>query len=175
MGKLVKIFIVLLFYTNTAFSAINGGVEYKIPIDYSQINEEEFGAKADSLFSTLAGRKTSEVDESMTEALNLYTALSMTNPENISYVIKLGRLYDIIGKDRQAKGNFYKAIGINQADPEAYFYLGEFFFEREQYRRALKFYKKAYERGYQSHPETVNKMKIIFKKFCDKSGLEVLN
>ena len=173
----IIILIMSLFLTNAsnAYAAVSGGIEYRLPIDYSEISEEEYRIKADSIFDSLTARETNEIDDNMTIALNLYSILLKKNPQNIDYAIKLGRLYDKIGKDRQAKGAFYHAIGLKESDPKAYFFLGEFFYRRAQYRRALKFYKAAYERGYQSHIETINKMKIIYTKFGDKSALEVLN
>ena len=167
--------LLMIFGITGVEASIKGGIEYRLPIDYSLINEEEYSTKADGLFDSLASRDTKEVDNDMTNALILYSILLKKNPENLSYAIKLGRLYDIIGKDRQAKGAFSHAIGIKESEPEAYFYLGEFFFKRAQYRKALKYYKSAYERGYQSHTETINKMKTIYKKFGDTSALEVLN
>ena len=53
-------------------AAIKGGIEYRLPIDYSAIDEGEYRSKADELFSTLSSRDTKDVDEEMTNALNLY-------------------------------------------------------------------------------------------------------
>ena len=85
--------------------------------------------------------------------------------------MRLGKLYDVIGKDRQAKGQYYRAMGLNQTNPEPYYYLGDYFYNREQFRLALKFYKRAYDNGYSNHPETIAKINNIYKKFGDAASV----
>ena len=173
-NTIIAIFIIFSFLL-PADCAIKGSLEYSIPVDYSKINEAETAARADSLYNRISVMSSAKLDDNITSALNLYTILSNNNPQNITYALRLGKLYDIIGKDRQAKGNYYRAMGINQSNPEPYFYLGEFFYKRSQFRRALKFYKKAYERGYSNHPQTITRLREIYKKFGDKNSLANLN
>ena len=125
-NTIITIFVIFSFLT-PAYSAIKGSLEYSIPIDYSKINEAETAAQADVLYNQISAVPSAELDDNITLALNLYTILSNKNPQNTTYALRLGKLYDIIGKDRQAKENFYRAMGINQSNPEPYFYLGEFF------------------------------------------------
>ena len=168
MGHLTKIFItlsVLCFTLLPSFSALKGGVDYSIPIDYSKLNPEELEAKAEFYYNAALG--SNEMNDNMTSALNLYTILTNISPDNIRYALRLGKLYDILGKDRYAKGKYYQAMGINPKSPEPYFYLGDFFYEREQYRKALKFYKRAYDNGYSNHSQTLIKMEDIYKRFGD--------
>ena len=93
--------------------------------------------------------------------------LSNANPQNITYALRLGTLYDTLGKDRYARGQYYRAMGINQSRPEPYYYLGNFYFKREQYKKALKYYQKAYENGYSDHYPTVERIGTIYQKFGD--------
>jgi len=168
MTRLIRILIILLVALFTfipAFSAIKGGVDYKIPMDYSKINQKELESEAEQYYKLAAGTK--EINENMTAALNLYTMLTNAYPDNIQYAIKLGKLYEMIGKDRYAKGQYFKAISIDSEQPEPYFCLGEYYYSKEQYRKALKFYLKAYDKGYSTQPITKEKLNLIYKKFGD--------
>lgn len=175
MRHLTNIFVILLsiiLLSVSADAAIKGGLEYNIPIDYSQLNEQELSNKADSFYSSALITSNGKVNEDVTTALNLYNILANKNPQNQTYPLRAGKLYDIIGKDRYAKGNYYRAMGINSANPEPYFFLGEYFYNRKQYRRALKFYKEAYNRGYASNPETLSRLNVINKKLASPKSME---
>ena len=94
----------------------------------------------------------------------MYTLLANAYPENITYPLKVGKLYDIIGKDRYAKGFYYRAMNIDKKNPEPYAYLGDYFYKREQYRKSLKFYLKAYDNGSVNVKDKIN---TIYLKFGD--------
>ena len=134
-----------------SFSAVKGGIQYSIPTDYSKINEKEIELKARLYFHNAERLQDGIINEDMTNALMLYSVLQQVNPDKIEYPIKLGILYDKVGKDRQAKGNFSRAIGLDKTNPLPYFYLGEFYYKRELYRRALKYYNETYTRGYETN------------------------
>ena len=111
----------------------------------------------------------------MTNALMLYNVLEKKSPTNIEYPIKLGILYDKLYKDRQSKGFFSKAIGIDNTNPKPYFYLGEFYYKRELYRKALKYYNKAYKLGDSTNYDLLFKIGDIYEKFGDtRSALKYL-
>ena len=166
----------ILFGTNLpTFSAVKGGIEYSIPTDYSKINEQETELKARLYFHNAEKLDDGIINEDMTNALMLYTVLQQVNPDKIEYPVKLGRLYDKIGKDRQAKGNFFRAIGLDESHPLPYFYLGEFYYKRKLYRRALKYYNETYKRGFETNYNLLYKMGDIYEKFGDtRSALKYL-
>ncbi len=181
MAQLFKILLLffLIFAVNignnsNCFAAIHGALEYKIPIEYSKMNEEELNSTAEFYYNNSLKNNSKEVDENTSKALILYTMLSNKNPQNIIYTVRLGSLYDKIGKDRWAKGSFYKAMGVAPSRPEPYFYLGEFYFKRQLYRKALKMYKKAYKNGYSSHSMTIIRLKEIYIMLGDKEGLKAI-
>jgi tetratricopeptide (TPR) repeat protein len=140
-------------------------VDYKTPVDYSNLNQAELQSEAEFYYDKAI--KSGRLDNDMTQAMNLYSLLSNAYPDNIIYALKLGKLYETIGKDRYAKGQYYRAMGINQSRPEPYYYLGSYFFSKEQLRKALKYYNKAYEYGYSNHYQMLNDMGIIYKKLGD--------
>ena len=143
MIRFLLIPLILYFTLLPSFSALRGGVDYKIPFDYTKLNQTELESKAEFYYTSALNTK--ELNEEMTYALNIYNLLSNAYPDNITYALRLGKLYETLGKDRYAKGQYYRAMGVNQSRPEPYFYLGDFFYEREQYRKALKFFLKAYD------------------------------
>ena len=165
MIRFLLIPLILCFSLLPSFSALRGGVDYKIPFDYTKLNQAELESKAEFYYTSALNTKT--LNDEMTYALNLYNLLSNAYPENITYALRLGKLYDVLGKDRHAKGQYYRAMGINPSRPEPYFYLGDFYYEREQYRKALKFDLKAYDLGYSEHYPTLEKIGTIYQKFGD--------
>ena len=169
MIRFLLIPVTLCFLILPSYSAIKGGVDYTIPIDYSKYNRAELETKAEYYYGAAVQSK--KLDNNMTMALNLYTMLSNAYPDSISYALRLGKLYDVLGKDKYAKGQYYRGVGLNKSAPEPYYYLGNFYYNREQYRKALKFYKRAYEKGYINEREIKDKINSIYIKFGDKTRL----
>ena len=158
-----------------AFSAIKGRVNYSIPIDYSKLSETELADKAKVYFFNAIKLQNNFVNEDMTNALFLYSVLEAKNPENLEYPIKLGILYDKLDKDRHAKGSFSRAILIDKTKPESYYYLGEFYYRRKMYRRALKYYNESYKNGFNLNYDLLFKIGDIYEKFGDsRSALKYL-
>lgn len=165
MIRLLLIPLMLCFTLIPSYSAIKGGVDYKIPIDYSKINQTEIQSEAEFYYDKAI--KSGRLDNDMTKAMNLYSMLSNAYPDNVMYALKLGRLYETIGKDRYAKGQYYRGMGINQTRPEPYYYLGSYFYKKEQLRKALKYYNKAYEYGYSNNYQMLKDMGDIYQKLGD--------
>ena len=167
----------LIFGTITpTFSAIKGKIDYSIPIDYSKISEKEVEIKAREYFYLAEQLKDGVINEDMTNALVLYNLLQDMHPEKIEYSVKLGILYDKIEKDRQAKGAFSRAIFIDKNHPLPYFYMGEFYYKRALYRRALKYYRQSYEKGFENNYNLLYKIGDIYEKLGDtQKALTYLN
>ena len=156
--KIISICLIVNLHMPSAYSAISGGIDYRIPIDYSVLNQTELANKADKCYNEALLHNNGKLNDNITEGLNLYTMLTNKNPDNINYTLRLGKLYEIIGKNRQAKGCYYRAQNINPKSPEPYYYLGEYYFKREQYRKSLKMYLRASENGYSNHAKTTEKI-----------------
>ncbi len=179
MRQLYTIFllILLIFLTasSQAFCAIKGGIEYSIPVYYDNISETELAEKGKVPYFNALKLKDGEVNEDMTLALNIYSILQNKNPENVDYPVRLGILYDKIGKDRYAKGELSRAIGIDSKRPEPYFYFGEYYYKRQMYRKALKYYQRAFESGYGLNYDTLFKIGDIYEKLGDsRTALQYL-
>ena len=166
--------ITLCLWTAPAYAVVKGGIDYSIPIDYTKLSEPELANKALQAYSN-AIESTNKDSADVTNALMMYSILQNINPTEQDYCLKLGILYDKIGLDKFARGNFSRSIGINSASPAPYFYLGEFYYRREMYRKAMKYYTMAYDRGYNTHSETLYKLGDIYQKFGDtRSALNYL-
>lgn len=173
---ILSIFILLMGFYAPAFSALKTGINYSIPIDYDNLSEYELQPKAEKYYHNAIRLKDGIVNDDMTNALMLYSILLNINPENTTYMVKLGTLYDKIGKDRHAKGNFARAISTNAKCVDAYFSYGNFYYKRESYRKALKYYNEAYKLGYQTNYDLLYQMGDIYEKFGDtRSALKYLN
>lgn len=170
MGQLFRIFLITLIslvFSSTAHSALRGNLEYQIPIDYTKLSQEELEAKAGFYYNLALKTASGKVNEEMTAALNLYGILNNKCPQNLTYAVRLGVLQDLSGLDKYAKGSFYKAMGIDSANAEPYFCLGEFYYRRNLYKKALRMYREAYKLGYNRHYETAYKIGDIYEKFGD--------
>ncbi len=167
MRQLIRflfIFIAVILVTSPTYSALKGNLEYQIPIDYSQLDEEELAIKGETFYSISINNTDCKINDDITSALNIYTILSNKNPENMIYALRLGKLYETIGKDRHAKGNYYRAMGIDQSRPEPYYYLAEFYYKKEQYRKAYKMLIRAINNGYSEHANAHSRLNELNKK-----------
>jgi len=167
--------LILLTSSDMAYSAIRGKIDYSIPIDYSKLSETELSIKAQDFYYKALTYEDNILTEDMTDALLLYSILENMNPDHVEYSVRLGVLNDKIGKDRLARGHFAKAIGINSKYPDSYFYYGEYYYKRNQYRRALKLYNEAYKHGFDKDFDTLFRIGSIYEKFGDtRSALKYL-
>lgn len=161
------ILIMFLSFVKPVQAAVTGKIEYSIPIDYSKLSAHELEIKAHEYFYLASKYKDVEISDDMTNALNLYLILQHVNPDNPSYCVKQGILYDKLKKDRQAKGCFSRAISVDKNYTEAYFEFGNFYYKRESYRKALQYYIQAYRLGYDTNYDLLEKMGDIYEKLGD--------
>lgn len=164
---ILLITILILFLNLPAQCAVQGNVDYAPQIDYSQLTEDDLEQKAKAYYFLAMQNESDTITDETTKALNMYRALQKIDPKNEAYCVKLGALYDKINQDKYAKENLSRAISINSTNPEPYFYFGEYYYKRCEFRKAFKYYKKAYERGYMVHYETLCRMGDISAKFGD--------
>ena len=173
---ILLIITLLSFSAPEAVSAIKGGINYSIPVDYSKLSEEELVDKAKVYYFNSQKAPKNTITEDVTNALVLYSVLEKINSKNPEYPLKQGVLYEKLNKNRYAKGCFFRAIGINPSNPEAYFYFGEYYYNKEMYRKALKYYNEAYKLGFSNNYDTLFRIGDIYEKLGDtRSALKYLN
>jgi len=171
MRQLATTFILILCFITgimPVYPAVSGGISYNIPIEYKNLSEEELSSRAETYYAEALNSK--KLDDNMSNTLFLYSVLQNMNPKNIEYSIRLGILYDKIKLDKYAKGNFSRAININPLAPEPYFYLGEYYYNRQSYRKALKYYLKSYENGFNTNRELLGRLGDVYKKLGDEQA-----
>lgn len=159
-----------LFLNSIALAATEyGSVEKSsVSIDYSKVDKAATLEKADSFFDWALKSKDEEVKKDCLKRAQLeYSIMTQAKQDDIHSVIRLARIYDMLKEDRYAKSYFSRAININYKDVDANRYFGDFYFSRKDYRKALKYYRKAYEYGQVEDFDTLYKMADIYEKFGD--------
>lgn len=146
-----------------------GAVKYNNTfIDYTKIDKESTLKLADFYFSNaLKCNDEDEKKELLQKASGNYFILTQIEPENIYAIVQLARVYDLEKQDSFAKAYFFRALKINKKDPNTNYYFGEFFYTREEYTNAIRFYNIAFENGYKENDDVVLKLAIMYEKLGD--------
>lgn len=165
-----KIFILLFVIfacSDLTYSYQSGKIEKSsIFFDYSKLNSTEIQNEADGCFEMY--KKSKDKNENWLDmSAGKYYLLTKIDNTAIRPYVQLGRIYDEKNQTRLAKENFYKATNLNSLDPYANFYFGEFYYKRNDYKRALKYYKIAYNNGLNGRYDLNIKLAVIYEKFAD--------
>ena len=107
--------LILVLNPQMAISAIKGGIEYSIPVDYSKLSEEEIEKKALYYYELAKRLPDDTVNEDMTNALFHYSILHQMSTGNPEYYVRLGFLYDKLHKDKMAKSCFTPQLTKSEA------------------------------------------------------------
>jgi len=101
------------------------------------------------------------------ESMRYFYMLSQIYPKSVDAQVGLGRVYDELGIDRYAKKHFFTALDFGKKSARANFYFANYYFKRNDFIEALKYYKKAYEYGFSTNFETNCRLAIIYEKLAD--------
>ncbi|MBR6723400.1 hypothetical protein IKL64_08090 [bacterium] len=160
----------ILFGSTCSSEAVEfGAVKYNNAfIDYTKIDKESTLKLADFYFDkALNTQDFDEKKEFLQKASGNYFILTQLEPDNIYTTIQLARVYDYEKQDSFAKAYFYKALRINKKDPITNYYFGEFFYTREEYTKAIRFYNIAFENGQSENNDVIIKLAIMYEKLGD--------
>lgn len=168
--------LILTLIIRPAYAVEKGGIEYTPKIDYSIINTKDFEDKAAEYYKIAT---TSEIEEERLKnaqyAIGCYRALISKHEDNPLYSLRLAVLYELIGQNRYAKEFYYRTITITPDYAEGYEGFGNYYYKKEEYRRALKQYNQAYILN-PSIYNVNNKIGTIYQKLGDtQSALKYLN
>jgi len=157
--------LLLLFISVPVFSIEKGTVKYDDNVvDYSVLDADKIVKEADSFFE----KYDSDFDKkNITTAMAKYYIATKIHPHDAYSTVQLARTYDITRRDRQAKQYFNRALEMNKNDPYASYYFANFYFDRKDFKRALKYYKRSYDNGYQGYYDVNLKIATIYEKFAD--------
>ncbi|MBP3821382.1 tetratricopeptide repeat protein [bacterium] len=167
--RIAFIFAIISFSLCPSYSTKFGHIDNSsIAIDYSKIDKDIVLKNADESFA-MAMVET-DIERQKAYVLNAkaqYNIVALADKKNLHAVTMLARLYDFSGEDRYAKAYFSQGIGINYKDPLLNYYFGDFYYRRNNYKQALKYYKKAFEFGLNENSKNLEKMAVIYEKFGD--------
>ncbi len=163
--KFIYILIVLLVSSLSVHAVQKATVKYEDnTIDYSVLNPDKIMAEADGYY---AKYKETKENKYLSTAMGKYYILTKIYPVEIYPNVQLARTYDEKHLDRLAKSYFNRCININKYDPYLNYYFGDFYYKRSDYKRALRYFKIAYNNGYDQYYDVVIKIATIYEKFAD--------
>ena len=137
-------------------------------VDYSVMDPEPIQTEADYYLDTALVTDDEQIRQGFLEvAAGKYFLLSKINPQAVTPYVQLARIYDITKHDRYAKEYFYRATNLENLSPFANFYFGEYYFRRDDFRRALRYYQIAYQNGYDNIYELNLRLAVIYEKLGD--------
>lgn len=164
-NKFLHLALLLVIFCAPVYSAQKASVEYnERRIDYSVINYQEVLSDADLFFDKY--EETNEI-KYLTTAMAKYYILTRINPTDIYSTVQLARTYSLNKNDKHAKKYFNVAMDIDKNNPYFNYNFAEFYYARKDYKRALKYYKKAYKNGYAEDYDLNLKIATIYEKFAD--------
>lgn len=124
--------------------------------------------RADYYFNkALKSKDKNEKQDFLEKASGEYFILTRIEPENVNYLVQMGRIYDIENNNKFAKGYFFNALMLERNNPKTNFYLGEYYYKRNLYTKSLYFYDVALENGYSGNYEMLIKMAVMYEKLGD--------
>ena len=157
--------IFLMIFSLPSFALQKGSVEYDgVYVDYSVLNGSGILKSADSHFEQY---EVSHDSKMLSTAMGEYYTVTKIYPLDLYPVVQLARTYDESGLDKFAKEYFSKALSMDKENAYLNYYYGDFYFKREQYRRALKLFKRSYNNGYDNVYDINFKIATIYEKLAD--------
>jgi tetratricopeptide (TPR) repeat protein len=137
-------------------------------LDYSKIDKGQTLILADSYFNkALNAKNEDEKLDYLQKASGMYFLLSQIDRKNLYPIVQMARVYDYENQNSYAKAYFFKALKIERYNAATNYYFGEYYYTREDYRRALYFYNTAFENGYRENYDVLIKMATMYEKLGD--------
>ena len=165
--KFASLFALLCIIITPVFAVEKGSVKFEENlIDYSVLDANKILTDADSfffLFETTGDKKF------LNTAMGNYYLVTKVFPLEIYPMVQLARTYDEKKLDRFAKEYFNICLDINRKDPYLNYYLGDFYYKRRDFKRALRYFRIAYNNGYRDYYDLNYKIATIYEKFADLS------
>lgn len=169
-NKVSALFITLFILCfSSAYAAQSGYLEYNsVLFDYSKLNTAAIQKEADEYFDKfITSSNEQDKEQYLNAAMSKYYLLTKIDYSQITPYIQLARIYDEKNKNRLAKEYFYKASNLDINNPYANFYFGEFYFKRNDYKKALRYYNIAYNNGLNNLYDLNLRLATIYEKFAD--------
>ena len=166
--NIVLLITTLFLISSPAFSAKSGGVEYHDYLfDYSHLDPEPLKIEADSLLSQALNEKNDETKADLLhQAMKNYYILLKISPDNVNVLNKRALIYDIQDRNILARSFFSRSLNIDKNNAETNYLVGDYFYKRRDFKRALRYFSAAYENGY-SDFDINYKLAVVYEKLGD--------
>lgn len=165
--KFASLFALLCIIITPVFAVEKGSVKFEENlIDYSVLDANKILTDADSFFEQY---ETTGDKKFLNTAMGNYYLVTKVFPLEIYPMVQLARTYDEKKLDRFAKEYFNICLDINRKDPYLNYYLGDFYYKRHDFKRALRYFRIAYNNGYRDYYDLNYKIATIYEKFADLS------
>ncbi|MEE3349627.1 MAG: hypothetical protein VZR09_06265 [Candidatus Gastranaerophilaceae bacterium] len=158
------------FCRNVSVAENSQNVEQSLPEKYVKptIDKAAVEKKADFYFYKGIENSNKKIKEVyLSKALEKYMLLLKYNQNNVIYCTQIAVIHDNLGHPFLAKQYFIRAVNLENLNPFANFYFGEYYFNKKDYNNALKYYKTAYNNGYQKFYQVNIKLATIYEKLGD--------
>lgn len=154
---------------NKVFGVEFGSIHYNNAlIDYSKIDKDATLKLADFYFNKALNTENKEEKTTfLQKASGEYFILTQIDPKNLYPIVQMARVYDFENKNSFAKAYFFKALKIDKKNAATNYFFGEYYFTRDDYKRALYFYNTAFENGYRENFDVLMKMAVMYEKLGD--------
>ena len=165
---LILSLISLFLISSPAYSAKSGGVEYHDYLfDYSNLDAETLLTEAETFLNqALHEEDASLKDELLHKAMKNYYILLKISPNNIDVLNKRALIYDIQDRQILAKSYFSRSLNIAKDNPVTNYLVGDYFYRRRDFKRALRYFSVAYENGYSDY-DINYKLAVLYEKLGD--------
>lgn len=166
--KKIILLLIALFSASPAFCTKSGGVEYHDYLfDYSQLDPAPLRLEADSLLAQAKEEENNEVkNDLLHQAMKNYYILLKISPNDVNVLNKRALIYDIQDRNRLAKSFFSRSLNIEKDNPETNFLVGDYFYKRRDFKRALRYFTAAYDNGYNDYDINF-KLAVVYEKLGD--------
>ncbi|MBQ8460606.1 hypothetical protein IJ541_10985 [bacterium] len=170
------IFILLgafILYGSTLFGVETLAVEFGVVkynegfIDYTKFDKASVLKSADEHFNKALEVDGEERKLFLQQAGGEYFVLNKLEPNNLYPIVQMARIYDFEHKNSYAKAYFYQALDINKTDAYTNYHFGEFYYTRNDYKKALDYYNIAFKNGYKENYDVLIKMAVMYEKLGD--------
>ncbi len=164
----ILLLIIFLLTASPAFCAKAGGVEYHDYLfDYSNLDAGPIAAEAESLLEQALVETDKNVkNDLLHRAMKNYYILLKITPDDVNVLNKRALIYDLQDKNLLARSYFSRSLNIAKDNPETNFLVGDYFYKRRDFKRALKYYSAAYQNGYNNYDINF-KLAVVYEKLGD--------
>ena len=87
MFRSLFILLMLSMFMLPSHAAIKGGVSYRIPVYYTNLDEEELNTKAEYYYDLVLKSPSKKLDDNMTAALNIYAVFAQASFPSIIFIV----------------------------------------------------------------------------------------